>query len=93
LSRLRLANEMGFLETLKQKHVGKWIGLKGTDVAVVSDTHDEVLRELRERHVDGAYVFYSSTENEKEYGFLFLVGKWRLLREDSSVEFAFPRAM
>ena len=46
---------MGFLESVKHKHVGKWIGLKGTDVLVVSDTHDEVLRELRERHVDGAY--------------------------------------
>ena len=68
-----MAEEMGFLESVKHKHVGKWIELKGTDVLVVSDTHDEVLRELRERHVDGAYVFYSPTENEKEYGFLFLV--------------------
>jgi hypothetical protein len=63
---------MGFLETLKRKHIGKWIGLKGTDVLIVSDTHDEV---LRERHVDGAYVFYSPTENEREYRFLFLVHK------------------
>jgi hypothetical protein len=81
-----LAEEMGFLESVKHKHVGKWIGLKGTDVLVVSDTHDEVLRELRERHVDGAYVFYSPTENEKEYGFLFLVYKWRLSRESLSAE-------
>ena len=65
-----MTKEMDFLETVKRKHVGKWIGLRGTDVLVVSDTHDKVLRELRERHVDGAYVFYSPTENEKEYGFL-----------------------
>jgi hypothetical protein len=81
-----LAQDTGLLEIVKHKHVGKWIGLKGTDVLVVSDTHDEVLRQLKERHVDGAYVFYSPTENEKEYGFLFLVYKWRLSHESSSAE-------
>ena len=86
MGRLRLAEEMGFLESVKQKHVGKWIGLKGTDILVVSDTHDEILKQLRERHVDGAYVFYSPTKTEKEYGFLFLVYKWRLSRESSSAE-------
>jgi hypothetical protein len=86
LGRLRLAEEMGFLESVKRKHVGKWIGVKGTDVLVVSDTHDDMLKQLRERHVDGAYVFYSPTKNEKEYGFLFLVYKWKLSRESSSAE-------
>jgi len=76
-----MSQEMAFLETVKNKHVGKWIGFKAAGVLVVSDTHDEVLKELKERHVDGAYVFYSPTEKEKEYGFLFLVCGWRLLRE------------
>ena len=82
--RLGLAEELSFLETVKHRHVGKWIGVKGTDVLVVSQSHDEVLRELKQRHVDGVYVFYSPTENEKEYGFLFLVYKWRSSRESSS---------
>ena len=72
-----------FLETVKRQHLGKWIGVKGTDVLVVSDSHDEALRELRKRNVDGAYVFYSPTETEKQYGFLFLVRKWTLSNENS----------
>jgi len=73
-----LPEEIGFLEMVKRSHIGKWIGLKETDVLVVSDSHDEVLRELRKRNVDGAYVFYSPTEMEKQYGFLFLVREWKL---------------
>lgn len=73
-----MPEEIGFLEMVKRRHLGKWIGLKETDVLVVSDSHDEVLRELRKRNVDGAYVFYSPTETEKQYGFLFLVREWKL---------------
>ena len=60
-----------FVEKVKREYVGKWIGLKGSDVVVVSDTHDEVYKELKSKDVDGVYVFYSPTEKEKEYGFLF----------------------
>lgn len=81
-----LPDETGFLEMVKRKHLGKWIGLKETEVLVVSDSHDEVLRELRKRNVDGAYVFYSPTETEKRYGFLFLVHRCKSLNESSSVE-------
>jgi len=42
---------------------------------VISDSHDEILRQLREKGADGAYVFYSPTENEKEYDLLFVVYK------------------
>lgn len=70
-----MVEEMDFVETVKRKYVGKWIAVRGSDVLVVSDSHDEILRELREERADGAYVFYSPTENEKEYGFLFLVCK------------------
>lgn len=82
----RLPEEISFLEMVKRRHLGKWIGLKETDVLVVSDSHDEVLKELRNRDVDGAYVFYSPTETEKQYGFLFLVHKWKLLNESSLAE-------
>jgi len=63
-------------EQIKRKYLGKWIGLRETDVLVICDTHDEVLRELRKRDVDGAYVFYSPTEEERRYAFLFLVSAW-----------------
>jgi hypothetical protein len=70
-----MVDEIDFLETVKRKYVGRWIALKGEDVLVVSDSHDEILRQLREKAADGVYVFYSPTENEKEYGFLFVVRK------------------
>ncbi len=72
-----------FLENIKRKHLGKWIGVRENDVLFVSDSHDEALRELGKRKVDGAYVFYSPTETEKQYGFLFQVRIWRLLNESS----------
>jgi hypothetical protein len=70
-----MVHEIDFLEMVKRKYVGRWIGLKGDDVLVVSESHDEILRELREKGADGVYVFYSPTEDEKEYGFLFVVRK------------------
>lgn len=63
--------EEEFVEKIKQKYVGKWVGLKGRDVVVVSDSHDQVCRELKEKKMDGVYIFYSPTEREKQYGFLF----------------------
>jgi hypothetical protein len=63
--------ETGFIEKIKQKHVGKWIGTKGNDIVAISDTHEEIYKQLKKKGVDGVYVFYSPTEKEKEYGFLF----------------------
>jgi len=51
--------------------VGKWIGLKDGDVVAISDTHEDLYRELRKKSIDDVYVFYSPTEEEKKYGFLF----------------------
>ena len=63
--------ETRFIEKIKQKHVGKWIETKGTDVVAISDTHEEIYKQLKKKGFDGVYVFYSPTEKEKEYGFLF----------------------
>jgi len=63
--------EAGVLEKVKRKHIGKWIGLKDGDVVVVSDTHEDLYGELKKKGVDGVYVFYSPTDEEKKYGFLF----------------------
>lgn len=59
------------VEKDKREHIGKWIGLKDGYVVGVSDTHEDLYRELRNKGVDGVYVFYSPTEKEKKYGFLF----------------------
>jgi hypothetical protein len=75
LGRSRMVDDMDFLETVKRKYVGRWIGLKGEDVLVVSDSHDQMLRQLREKGADSVYVFYSPTENEKQYRFLFVACK------------------
>lgn len=61
------------VDKVKRKYVGKWIGLKDGKVVVVSDTYEGVYEELRRRGIDGVYVFYSPTEEERRYGFLFKV--------------------
>jgi len=63
--------ETELVEKVKKEYVGKWIGLRGRDVVAVSDTHDEIYRQLKEKGVSDVYVFYSPTEEEKKYGFLF----------------------
>jgi len=63
--------EEDFIAKIKRKHVGKWIGTKGNDIVVTSDTYEEAYKELKKKGVDGVYVFYSPTEKEKEYDFLF----------------------
>jgi len=62
--------EMELVENVKKEYVGKWIGLRGRDVIAVSDIHDEIYRQLKEKGVSDVYIFYSPTEEEK-YGFLF----------------------
>ncbi|MCD6593172.1 hypothetical protein J7L00_03710 [Candidatus Bathyarchaeota archaeon] len=59
------------VEKIKREHVGKWIGLKDGEVVAISDTHEDLYRELRKKGIDEVYVFYSPTEEEKKYGFLF----------------------
>ncbi len=63
--------QVEFLEKVKKEYVGKWIGLRGREVIVVSDTHDDIYKQLREKGINEVYVFYSPTEREKKYGFLF----------------------
>lgn len=64
-------SQVEMVEKAKREHVGKWIGLRGKDVVIVSDTHDEIYRQLKEKSVSDVYVFYSPTDEEKKYGFLF----------------------
>lgn len=60
-----------FVERSSESTLGNGWGLKGKNVVVVSDSRDEVYRELKEKKMDGVYVFYSPNEEEKQYGFLF----------------------
>ncbi|OYT46512.1 hypothetical protein B6U84_00280 [Candidatus Bathyarchaeota archaeon ex4484_40] len=63
--------EAEFIEKVKREHVGKWIGIKKGEVVAVSNTHEEIYKILKEKDLDKVYVFYSPTEEEKRYGFLF----------------------
>jgi metallophosphoesterase superfamily enzyme len=63
--------EVELVERVKAEHVGRWIALRGKDVVVVSDTHDEIYKELKEKGMSDVYVFYSPTKEQKKYGFLF----------------------
>jgi len=63
--------ELEFVEKVKREHIGRWIGLRGKDVVAVSDTHDDVYKQLKEKGMSDVYVFYSPREEEKKYGFLF----------------------
>lgn len=66
---------MGKIERIKAEYIGRWIGIKDDEVVVVSDSHRKLYKQLREKGISGVYVFYSPTEKEKRYGFLFLVSK------------------
>lgn len=59
------------VERVKSQHIGKWIGLKNRRVVAISDTHEDLYRKLREKDLDGVYVFYCPTDEQKKYGFLF----------------------
>jgi len=64
-------SQVELVEKVKREHIGKWIGLKDNEVVVVSETHDEIYKQLKEKGISDVYVFYSPTEKEKKYGFLF----------------------
>jgi len=66
-----LESEQVFLDEVKRRFVGKWVGVKGRDVVVVSESHDEVVGEVKRKGLDGVYIFYVPSEKEKRYEFLF----------------------
>lgn len=55
----------------KARHVGKWIALKENKVLGTAEFHEELYKRLKPEELNGAYVFYSPTEEQKKYGFLF----------------------
>ena len=66
-----LESEQVFLDEVKRRFVGKWVGVKGRDVVVVSESHDEVVGEIKRKGLDGVYIFYVPSEKDKRYEFLF----------------------
>jgi len=62
---------MDKVEKIKREHVGRWIGVKDDELVAVSDSHRGLYKRLKEKGISGVYVFYSPTEEEKRYGFLF----------------------
>jgi len=70
---VQLKAESRFIEEAKKKYVGKWVGTKDREVVAASDSHEELIRKLKEEGLDNVYVFYSPSPKEKEYGFLFMV--------------------
>ena len=70
---MHLKSESRFIEEVKRKYVGKWVGAKGKEVVAVFDSHEELIKKLKEKWLDDVYVFYSPSPKEKEYEFLFMV--------------------
>jgi len=62
------------IEKLKSEHVGEWIGVKDEELVTTSESHRELYKKLKEKKISGVYIFYSPTEKEKKYGFLFSIG-------------------
>jgi Tfp pilus assembly protein PilP len=63
--------QVELVKKAKREHVGKWIGLKDGSVVAVSDTYEDVYKELQKKGLDEVYVFYSPAERGKKYRFLF----------------------
>jgi len=59
------------IEKIKSENVGRWIGIKGDRLVATSENHRDIYKMLKEKNLSGIYVFYSPTEKEKRYGFLF----------------------
>ncbi len=49
------------------------MGAKGKEVVAVFDSHEELIKKLKEKGLDNVYVFYSPSPKEREYEFLFMV--------------------
>lgn len=60
-----------FIKKLTTQYKGKWIAIKGGKLISISESHREIYKMLKEQNLNGTYVFYSPTEKEKKYGFLF----------------------
>jgi hypothetical protein len=60
-----------YAETKRAHFAGKWIAVKDEQVVTVSGSHDEIMREIKQKGLDGIYVFYSPTEKEKKCESLF----------------------
>ena len=63
--------EQQTIQELKAKYVGQWISVKDSKLIVTSESYEELYDTLKKKNISGAYVFYSPTESEKRYGFLF----------------------
>ena len=59
-------------EEVRNKFAGKWIALKEGKVVAVSDSHDEIMKTIKQKGLDGIYVFYSPTEKREKIRVLFL---------------------
>jgi len=66
-----MESEQIFLDGVKKKFAGKWVGVKGREVVAVSESHEELVRKIKRKGLDGVYIFYVPTEKEKKYEFLF----------------------
>jgi len=66
-----------FIEQVKAKYVGKWIAIKGGKVLATSVFHEDIYKRLTLKEIDGAYILYSPTEEQKKCGFLFRVSVWK----------------
>jgi hypothetical protein len=64
-------SEQVLLARVKKKFVGKWVGVKGDKVVVVSESHDEIIGEIKRKGYDDVYVFYVPSKKDKKYEFLF----------------------
>lgn len=68
-----ICDDMDEVEKIKEQNVGNWIAIKDKKVVATSRTFREVMRRVRERKIKDITVVYSPTEEEKKYGYLFLV--------------------
>ena len=62
---------MDKIEKIKEKYIGRWIGIKDEELVAVSESHRELYKRLKKEGISGVYVFYSPTEEERRYVFLF----------------------
>lgn len=61
--------EQEFVEEIKRRYMGKWIGVMGRRVVAVLDSHEELIEELKRRGLDNVYVFYSPSPRKRSTSF------------------------
>jgi len=57
------------VEQAKMKYVGKWIAIKDGKILAASEFHENIYKKLRPAQLDGAYIFYSPTEEKRSMAF------------------------